>query len=68
MAAGELEHRISHDASPVSAARTLLQERQQADAAAFEQGADIRALVKARSDTVDTVLLHIWNRYPTTWR
>ncbi|MBQ0761479.1 [protein-PII] uridylyltransferase [Marinobacter psychrophilus] len=64
MAAGELEHRISHDASPVSAARTLLQERQQADAAAFEQGADIRALVKARSDTVDTVLLHIWNRYP----
>ncbi|MEH6356698.1 MAG: nucleotidyltransferase domain-containing protein, partial [Marinobacter sp.] len=64
MAPGELEHRISYDASPVSAARTLLQERQQADAAAFEQGADVRTLVKTRSDTVDTVLRHIWNRYP----
>lgn len=60
----ELESRISHDPSPVTAARELLQTRYQADASAFRQGADVRALVHSRAETVDTVLRLIWNRYP----
>lgn len=60
----ELEARISKDASPVMVARELLKERYNADAEAFRQGADVRALVHSRADTVDTVLRLIWNRYP----
>ncbi|MBZ0333260.1 [protein-PII] uridylyltransferase [Marinobacter sp. AL4B] len=60
----ELEHRISHDSSPVVAAKEFLQHHYQADAEAFRQGADVRALVHARAATVDTVLRLIWNRYP----
>ncbi|NWN92226.1 [protein-PII] uridylyltransferase [Marinobacter adhaerens] len=60
----ELEARISGDPSPVMAARELLQTRYDADAEAFRQGADVRALVRSRADTVDTVLRLIWNRYP----
>ncbi|QSP93437.1 [protein-PII] uridylyltransferase [Marinobacter salinisoli] len=60
----QLESRISKDVSPVSAARALLETRYQADAEAFRQGADVRALVHARADTVDTVLRLIWQRYP----
>ncbi|MDL0430279.1 [protein-PII] uridylyltransferase [Marinobacter sp. TBZ242] len=59
----ELEARISNDASPVRAARELLKERYNADAEAFRQGADVRALVHSRSGTLDTVLALIWNRY-----
>ena len=58
----ELEARISNDASPVRAARELLKERYNADAEAFRQGADVRALVQSRSGTLDTVLALIWNR------
>lgn len=60
----KLEARISGDTSPVMAARELLKQRYNADAEAFQQGADVRALVHARSDTIDTVLKLIWNRYP----
>ena len=60
----ELESRISNDPSPVKAARELLEGRYNADAEAFRQGADVRALVHSRADTVDTVLRLIWNRYP----
>ena len=60
----ELESRISNDRSPVSAARQLLRESYDADADAFHEGADVRALVRSRADTVDTVLRLIWNRYP----
>ncbi|MBJ6138811.1 [protein-PII] uridylyltransferase [Marinobacter litoralis] len=60
----ELEPRISHDPSPVVAAREYLQHHYEADAEAFQQGADVRALVHARATTVDTVLRLIWNRYP----
>lgn len=56
--------RISNDPSPVKAARELLEGRYNADAEAFRQGADVRALVHSRADTVDTVLRLIWNRYP----
>jgi len=59
----ELESRISNDTSPVVAARELLKERYNADAEAFRQGADVRALVHSRSGTLDTVLALIWNRY-----
>jgi [protein-PII] uridylyltransferase len=59
----ELESRISNDISPVVAARELLKERYNADAEAFRQGADVRALVHSRSGTLDTVLVLIWNRY-----
>ena len=58
----ELESRISNEVSPVRAARELLQESYTADAQAFRQGADVRELVQARADTVDTVLRLIWNR------
>ncbi|XKH01295.1 [protein-PII] uridylyltransferase [Marinobacter nauticus] len=64
MARGELEHHISHDASPVGAARQLLRESYDADAEAFRQGADVRALVHSRANTVDRVLRLIWDRYP----
>ncbi|MEP3560702.1 MAG: [protein-PII] uridylyltransferase [Marinobacter sp.] len=60
----ELEQRISHDPSPVVAAREDLQHHYEADAEAFRQGADVRTLVHARATTVDTVLRLIWNRYP----
>ncbi|WP_417517391.1 [protein-PII] uridylyltransferase [Marinobacter sp.] len=60
----ELEARISGDTSPVMAARELLKQRYDADAEAFRQGADVRALVHSRADTVDTALRLIWNRYP----
>ncbi|MBK1852430.1 [protein-PII] uridylyltransferase [Marinobacter sp. 1-4A] len=60
----ELVARISGDLSPIKAARELLKERYDADAEAFRQGADVRALVRSRADTVDTVLELIWNRYP----
>ena len=60
----ELESRISNDRSPVSAARQLLRESYDADADAFREGADVRALVRSRADTVDTILRLIWNRYP----
>lgn len=59
----ELESRISNDISPVVAARELLKTRYNADAEAFRQGADVRALVHSRSGTLDTVLALIWNRY-----
>jgi [protein-PII] uridylyltransferase len=59
----ELESRISNDISPVVAARELLKERYNADAEAFRQGVDVRALVHSRSGTLDTVLALIWNRY-----
>ena len=64
MARSELETRISHDISPVGAARQLLRESYEADAEAFRQGADVRALVHARANTVDRVLELVWNRYP----
>ncbi len=60
----ELESRISSDTSPVFAARELLRASYDADAEAFRQGADVRALVHARANTVDKVLRLIWNRYP----
>ncbi|WP_323754725.1 [protein-PII] uridylyltransferase [Marinobacter sp.] len=60
----ELEQRISHDPSPVVAAREYLQHHYEADAEAFRQGADVRTLVHTRATTVDTVLRLIWNRYP----
>ena len=60
----ELESRISNDTSPVFAARELLRESYNADAEAFRQGADVRALVHARANTIDKVLRLIWNRYP----
>lgn len=60
----ELVARISGDLSPIKAARELLKERYDADAEAFRQGADVRALVRSRANTVDTVLELIWNRYP----
>nr|WP_289851855.1 [protein-PII] uridylyltransferase [Marinobacter salexigens] len=59
-----MEARISGDTSPVMAARELLKQRYDADAEAFRQGADVRALVHSRADTVDTALRLIWNRYP----
>ncbi|NWO07923.1 MAG: [protein-PII] uridylyltransferase [Alteromonadaceae bacterium] len=64
MARGELETRIREDASPVGAARQLLRESYDADAEAFRQGADVRALVHARANTVDRVLKLVWDRYP----
>ncbi|MFO8142452.1 MAG: [protein-PII] uridylyltransferase, partial [Marinobacter sp.] len=60
----ELESRISSDTSPVFAARELLRTSYDADAEAFRQGADVRALVHARANTIDKVLRLIWNRYP----
>lgn len=60
----DLEACISRDTSPVVAARELLGQRYNADAEAFRQGADVRALVHSRADTIDTVLRLIWNRYP----
>jgi len=60
----ELEASISTDPSPVKSARELLKQRYNADAEAFRQGADVRALVRSRADTVDTVLRLIWDRYP----
>ncbi|HLT13840.1 MAG TPA: [protein-PII] uridylyltransferase [Marinobacter sp.] len=60
----ELESRISNDQSPVFAARELLRHCYNADADAFRQGADVRALVHSRAQTVDSVLRLIWNRYP----
>ena len=60
----ELEASISRDPSPVMAARELLKKRYNADAEAFRQGADVRALVHSRADTIDTALRLIWNRYP----
>lgn len=60
----ELESRISNDTSPVFAARELLRQSYSADADAFRQGVDVRALVQSRASTVDTVLRLIWNRYP----
>lgn len=60
----ELESRISNDTSPVFAARELLRTNYVADAEAFCQGADVRALVHARANTIDKVLRLIWNRYP----
>ena len=60
----ELESRISNDTSPVFAAREMLRTSYDADAEAFRQGADVRALVHARANTVDKVLRLIWNRYP----
>ncbi|HET8849802.1 MAG TPA: [protein-PII] uridylyltransferase [Marinobacter sp.] len=59
-----LESRISQDNSPVVAARAYLKERYNADSEAFRNGEDVRALVKARANTVDRVLRLIWNRYP----
>ncbi|MBZ2167579.1 [protein-PII] uridylyltransferase [Marinobacter sp. F4216] len=59
-----LESRIREDASPAPAAKELLKTRYQADAEAFRQGADVRALVHSRADTVDRVLKLIWERYP----
>ena len=47
----ELEASISRDPSPVMAARELLKKRYNADAEAFRQGADVRALVHSRADT-----------------
>ncbi|WP_372966236.1 [protein-PII] uridylyltransferase [Marinobacter sp.] len=64
MELNELKNRISNDPSPVIAARELLQRSYNADAEAFRQGADVRALVHSRALTVDTVLQLIWNRYP----
>jgi [protein-PII] uridylyltransferase len=60
----ELESRISNDISPVAAARQLLRDSYNADAEAFQQGADVRALVHARAQTINKVLRLIWNRYP----
>ena len=60
----ELESRISNDQSPVFAARELLRHCYNADADAFRQGADVRALVHSRAQTVDNVLRLIWDRYP----
>ena len=60
----ELEARISGETSPVMAARELLKQRYNADAEAFRQGADVRALVHSRAQTIDTVLKLIWDRYP----
>jgi len=60
----ELESRISNDQSPVFAARELLRHCYNADADAFRQGADVRALVHSRAQTVDSVLRLTWNRYP----
>jgi len=60
----ELEARISRETSPVVAARELLKQRYNADAEAFRQGADVRALVHSRAQTIDTVLRLIWDRYP----
>ena len=60
----ELESRISNDQSPVFAARELLRHCYNAHADAFRQGADVRALVHSRAQTVDSVLRLIWNRYP----
>lgn len=60
----QLEARISQDASPVQAARAFLKERYDADAEAFYKGADVRALVHSRAETIDTVLRLIWARYP----
>lgn len=59
----ETEARISSDPSPVAAARQLLSDRYNADAESFQNGADVRELVQARSLTVDRVLSLIWNRY-----
>ncbi|MGM0952151.1 MAG: [protein-PII] uridylyltransferase [Pseudomonadota bacterium] len=64
MVRSELESRISNDISPVVAARQLLRDSYNADAEAFRQGADVRALVHARAQTIDKVLRLIWNRYP----
>ncbi|GGC56361.1 [protein-PII] uridylyltransferase [Marinobacter halophilus] len=60
----ELESRISNDTSPVFAARELLRTSYDTDAEAFRQGADVRALVHTRANTIDKVLRLIWNRYP----
>ncbi|PSF14343.1 [protein-PII] uridylyltransferase [Marinobacter fuscus] len=59
----ELESRIIKDPSPVKAARELLANHYEADADAFRHGADVRALVHARAETVDNVLRLIWSRY-----
>lgn len=64
MESQELEARISGDTSPVKAAREFLKQRYNADAESFRQGADVRALVHSRANTIDTVLRLIWNRYP----
>ncbi|MGO1462750.1 MAG: [protein-PII] uridylyltransferase [Marinobacter sp.] len=58
-----LEAKISEDTSPVKAAREFLKQRYNADAESFRQGADVRALVHSRANTIDTVLKLIWNRY-----
>ncbi|MDX1633429.1 MAG: [protein-PII] uridylyltransferase [Marinobacter sp.] len=64
MTAAVLESRISSEASPVAPARELLKTAYNADAQAFQDGADVRQLVRSRAETVDQVLRLIWNRYP----
>lgn len=58
-----LAHRIGTEPSPVKPARELLKTAHEADAQAFRGGADVRGLVRSRSDTVDLVLRQIWTRY-----
>ena len=64
MTAAVLESRISSEPSPIAPARELLKTAYNADAQAFQDGADVRELVSSRARTVDQVLRLIWNRYP----
>lgn len=58
-----LAHAIGTAPSPLQPARELLKTACEADARAFREGADVRTLVRARSDTLDLVLRQIWSRY-----
>ncbi|WP_166252168.1 [protein-PII] uridylyltransferase [Marinobacter salicampi] len=64
MTQATLESRISNEPSPIGPAREWLQAAYNADAEAFQNGADVRELVRSRAVTVDQVLRLIWNRYP----
>ncbi|WP_166269500.1 [protein-PII] uridylyltransferase [Marinobacter caseinilyticus] len=59
-----LESRIRQDPSPVVPARELLRSAYDTDAEAFQQGTDVRYLVRHRADVIDRVLRLIWSRYP----
>ncbi|MCH8496969.1 MAG: [protein-PII] uridylyltransferase [Marinobacter sp.] len=58
-----LEARLAGSKAPAIEARRFLKELYDAHAAAFRNGADVRELVRARAEAMDTVLSILWNGY-----
>lgn len=59
----ELAARLEREASPVAAARTLLEETRAELDRRFERGADIRDLVYGRAWCMDQLLALLWHRF-----